>query len=765
MDDISQKLLQALSDIGGRPPGAQSAPGPTTPESTSGQEDGKHDRWRMLLVELVYLINATLEDAHYWEGLKAERDTSRQLSRILDELDQMAVHDGFVRISHRGGSSLNISEQADYVIQFGDITVDMPAVASLIGRMGIRLKHLEGRLTTTFEALAHQGFNKLVVKLPGESPAAMAAMVLSLRVISGFNQAVEKKSAIVLAQNKSPYSLYPIGDENHQPDLNLTLLAAVNHLDQDAMAKLLDQVSAKVGPAGTQLTLFENIFKIKSLRERLTRPPLEVVFDTASRLKTDPSGMASGGSLQKGTTRLKTDPSALKEGVARFVKGKFGQSPQTASQMMQSIYGMDYRRIKPQGLGRRLKLVTDLLNSMQKTPTGQNVAAEVLRRIQVRMDQVPDEILEDFVVQDAELKFWSEGAETTVSKVDKDLLEIIDHSKSRSDARKQRRIRLTPEKNYSDTNVAAIASDFGISVQDTSDIIRLFNKCFDTQGNFLRAAFENKVSKFAAYEKKVFEILWEFLKETSRRSNRLPLLYSLQLLVRETKQPIQAIKLLLTHFIQDPGNVSYADRNAIMLANQFLRSYIKESDMDIEMTPEEVLRVKGGLDKNAVNYAVWKIDAQQIAFLEKMVSIRKSLIEAMEPDLAAGPLFPARFLLALEREVHIFLALVGGKTTLEVLRSALNVYGNPASHIYHLQESTRHLNPLLLHLAAIIRGFARQADKTDVPLLDEVKLRQDLFRALHDDLRYHALVRQVIGLIDELKAGIGAGPVKSQSAT
>ncbi len=755
MDKSAQKLLQELRTIGNRPPELKSTPKPK-------HEDGKLDRWRILLVELIYLIHTAFEINSTGKDAKGYKDTFRQLSRILDELDQMTIHDGFVYISHRGNGGLGLAKPASYMIQFGQIIVDRATVVSLISRMGIRLKHLEGRLKTSFQTLADQGFKKLTVKLPGESPEAMAALHVSLEAICGFKTAVEQKSAIVITQSNNPYSVLPVCNEHHLPDPNLTMLAAVNDLDQNAMTKLCDQAIAKTGSSQTPITIFESIFKIKSLRQRLTRPPLEVHVDPVFWPQAKINEAASDGHHQKKPAQSKADPSALKDGVARFVKGKFGKSPQTASQIMQSIYGMDYRRINSQGLGRRLTLVTDLLNSMQKTPSNHNVTSEVLRRIQARMDQVPDEILEDFVVKKEELKFWSEGAEKTVSRIDKGLLKIIDESKSRSGARRQSRIRLAPEKDYIESDFAKIASDFSISPKDTADIIRLFKSCFDSQGNFLRAAFENKVPKFAVYKKKVFEILWEFLKETSRRSNRLPLLYSIQLLIRETRQPIQAIKLLLAHFIQDPANVVYADRNAIMLVNQFLRSYIKDSDMDIEMTPEEVLRVKGGLDANAVNYGVWKIDAEQQAVLEKMISVRKKLIETLAPDLATGPLLPARFLIALEREIHIFLALVGGKIPYEVLRNALNVYGNPASQIYHLKESTRHLEPLLLHLAVIIRGFARLADQSDFPLLAEVKIRQDQFRALHDDLRYHALVRHVMNLIDELKDSVEAGPVKSK---
>ncbi|MGD8667148.1 MAG: hypothetical protein PVI58_14170 [Desulfobacterales bacterium] len=749
MDKISQELLQALSETGGRVPDALSSQRPASRTPEAQRQDGDHDRWRILLVELAYLFNTALRGDHYREDAKAAEGNFRQLSKILDELDQMAVHDGWVRFDYRGRRRIQPAKPADYVIQFGNITVDVPGVISLIDRMGIRLKHLEGRLVKSFETLADHGFSRLMVKLPGESPKEMAALRTSLQVLSGFNRAVEKKSAIVLIDQQRSYSQFPVYAQSHQPDANLTLLAAVNQLDQDAIAMLLVQATDQISADGKRLPIIDAIFKIKGLRQRLTRPPIQVAIDPASRFQAAPGAIGSDGDLQKNETELKADPSVLKDGVARLVKGKFGNSPQTASRIMKSIYGTDYRRINSPGLGQRLKLVTDLLNRMQKTPGARNVTAEVLRRIRTRMDQVPDEILGDFIVTEDELKFWSGSAETTVSKVDKDLLKIIDHSKNRSDARRQRRSPLTPEKDYADPNFEAIASDFGISPQDTAAIIRLFKSCFDGQNDFLRSAFEKKVSQFAAYKKKVFEILWEFLKETSRRSNRLPLLYSLQLLVRETKQPIQAIKLLLAYFIQDPGTATYADRNAIMLVNQFMRSYIKESDMDIEMTPDEVLRVRGGLDKHAVNYAIWKIDVAQEVFLEKILSIRKKLVEAMEPETAIEPLLPARFLLALEREVHIFLSLVGGKTSLEVLRSALNIYGNPASQIYHLKESTNLLEPLMLHLTTIIRGFVRNADKSDLDLLAEVKIREAQFRALHEDLRYHALLRQVMGSIDE----------------
>jgi hypothetical protein len=237
---------------------------------------------------------------------------------------------------------------------------------------------------------------------------------------------------------------------------------------------------------------------------------------------------------------------------------------------MKSIYGKDYTGIKPQVLGERLRLITDLLMHMHKSPIDQNVAAEVLKRIQSRMNQVPGEILDD--------------------------------SKTRADTWKKRQFQLSPDKNFTVQDFESIAADFEILVRDAQEMIQLYQNCFDDRGNFLRAAFEKNVPGFARHEKKVFEILWEFLKETPQRSNRLPFLNSLQFLVGELKKPIQAIKVLLADFTQNPESVYYSDRHAMMLVNQFLRDYNKEVIMDIEMTPEEVLLVRGGLDENVVNY-------------------------------------------------------------------------------------------------------------------------------------------------------------------
>jgi hypothetical protein len=193
-----------------------------------------------------------------------------------------------------------------------------------------------------------------------------------------------------------------------------------------------------------------------------------------------------------------------------------------------------------------------------------------------------------------------------------------------------------------------------------------------------------------------------------------------------------------------------------MLAIQFLRTFNKEINMDIEITPEEVLMVNKGLEPGVRRYLAWKIDGEKKRFVEKIVTIRKKLIQSFEQEGSDLKVLPIRFLLALEREAHIFLALVGGKTATAVIQGALNVYGNPASQIFLLKESPHYMTGLLQHLGILIRGIGRVGQESDFTLLDDIKKRQRGFFNLSEEPRHTALVRRTLGAIDTAKHEISS---------
>jgi len=88
MSDSVDNLLQQLGGVGS-PGGELTSPQETVEQMvTAVQSSEQLDHRRMLLVDLVYLINGAFRDVHYWEGLKTDRDTTKELVKILHELQQ-----------------------------------------------------------------------------------------------------------------------------------------------------------------------------------------------------------------------------------------------------------------------------------------------------------------------------------------------------------------------------------------------------------------------------------------------------------------------------------------------------------------------------------------------------------------------------------------------------------------------------------------------------------------------------------------------------
>ena len=109
-------------------------------------------------------------------SVKAKKDTFKQFANILHELNQMPDHDGTVKIAFRGSPGTKVSSKSDYVIRFGKLNVDIAAASAVIKRMGIRLKHIEGRLIKAFEVLATQGIETILLKIPDSSNEALERM-------------------------------------------------------------------------------------------------------------------------------------------------------------------------------------------------------------------------------------------------------------------------------------------------------------------------------------------------------------------------------------------------------------------------------------------------------------------------------------------------------------------------------------------------------------------------------------------------------------
>jgi len=269
----------------------------------------------------------------------------------------------------------------------------------------------------------------------------------------------------------------------------------------------------------------------------------------------------------------------------------------------------------------------------------------------------------------------------------------------------------------------------------------LLQSSFDREGRFQRKVFENNLKEFAKYERNIFQFLWHYLKQINNRQDRVSYLNSLQLLIAEMKDPKQALLVLLADFIKTPMQVTFFDRNALILSNILLRKYNQELRNEIEITPEEVLMVREGLDAERVAMAVEQVTLQQEKFYQKIRLIHEGLQQALNPRAMASKPMPVRYLITLEREAYIFLSLIGGSAAHKIVRDAAEEYGNPHARIYMLEKSSENVPAIMQLFKVVIRGLHRFADVSDLPILNSISEQEKAFMSKVPDNQYLTVKR------------------------
>ncbi|MEJ5358511.1 MAG: hypothetical protein WHT06_07510 [Desulfobacterales bacterium] len=774
MDDLAARLLEELG-------------GPSSPEE-SGRTPGTGgegvEAVQVLLIEAVYLLNACFREVLYWEGRRSEKDSFLQLVSVLQQLGRVAGEGGLLRIRRLRPVAGPGGPRPDLSVQIGDLQLDGSQVLALIRRAGIRLKHLEGRFFKAAELLTAEGWDTIEIRLPGEEPEALEGLRAAVRILSAHRQAAERGAPILYPRDGRMHQVLPVTDDQGRPDPNLTLLAAENGLSPEAMKAIVARVGGLLKrPEGAALRrqtpdVYRALFALRRLRASLKRPPIEIGIDRS------PAGgseaVPAGGAAPPAGTEKRaaqpppeagaggvgaaagTPPSAggavadIAAGLAAFFQRLPEGHRVAAQKAADGLLRNDYVRLDPERLGERLEDIGRLVHALETRPAAAPLLESVLRRLEENLGQLSGETLGDLTVSGTRLKLWREGGERDLGQVSEPVARALDTAKDRVAARRRLREVAGEGPLYLARDAGALASFFAVPVEEMEAILRLFRSCFDARGSFQRLLFEKRVPELARYPRKVFAVLWEFLKDMPHRSDRLPFLNSLQLMIKEIRQPLQALKIVLTDFVGEPERIQYPDRNALMLAIQFLRRYNKEINVDIELTPEEILRVRDGLDEKTVAYALWKVNNESRRFLAKALAIRKTLGAALDPATAPIAALPARFLLALEREQHIFLSLTGGDKAASILHAALAVYGQADAAAHRLAAALALQAGLLQHLSVLIRGLGRVGGESDLLLLDRLRSQERPFLDNAPDARTAALVRRVFGWIEPAKQEIRA---------
>jgi len=266
-------------------------------------------------------------------------------------------------------------------------------------------------------------------------------------------------------------------------------------------------------------------------------------------------------------------------------------------------------------------------------------------------------------------------------------------------------------------SLEAVSKAFNIPVNVAGSITVLLQNLFHSQACLNPKAFEPTINELVQYGIHAFELSWCYFKLLVDSSNRVAFLNTLQHLISRVDRPKHALRILLSDFCRDPEHVVASDRDAIMLANILLRTYNKELYVDIEMTPEEVLNVRNGLDQDVVHYVQFRIDSVEPRFSDKVQSVHTQLVAAIRSDQPAACFHR---LLYLQREIFIFLSLLSGSVAHRLLTSALTEYGDPQSRIYRRTAGGPMVSDFLQQLKILIRGVGRVGSEDDVALLRKI---------------------------------------------
>jgi hypothetical protein len=737
LDEEAERLFQELGGI--ERTQQKTANGDRLADGLLAKEK-ELDVLRILLLELTQLLGYFLTDARLLQNTRIANDPFIRFIDILSLLSKKSHRDKNIFIRFRGQTpNHGVPEKLDYVIRFGNIKIDVDTAYKMTNRLDSGSESLTHGMIKAFEIFSERNVSNLYLKLPKESAKEFDLIRISLCILSQYKTALKSSSLIVIEKDGKKMSFPVIEDEGGQPDPNLTLVAGLNGLKQTTLRNLITKVNTWLKksastPSGSQfVNVYNALFGIRKLQGKLIRPPLEI--NNVQHLMLD--------SDYDGTTDEKAPVTKEKLQVTRLAMAISSGSPYREAQVVESVYGNDFAEIDSSRLELRIESASDLLNCIGEQSEDPGIENEVLDNIEMRLELVKDDVFDKLFA--ATKVSRKSGEEKTITRrMHEKFYKMITFFKGRSVARKKMKAMILQDIDFDEQDYETIGKDFDTTPREAKELIRLLKGCFDRQGRFFKTGFERNIPEFEKHEKKIFEFLWHYLKETPHRTDRVAFLNSLQLMIARMKQPKKAIQTLVTDFFSNPGEISFSDRNAVMLANILVRKYNKELMHDIEITPEEVLLVEEGLDRDAADTASKIIDGNEEIFFEKIKTIHICLKQALGPGGLDSHPMPLRFLLALEREIYIFLSLVDGSVARSVIISALNEYGVPESEIYRLEKSRPNMLSLLQLLKVIVRARGRLNKVKDITSLDKIIQRDTDFLGLGKGMQHMDMVGRVI---------------------
>ena len=740
LDSEAQKLFEQFGGMETWKASEQSGQGADGLAQSLLQEQKRLDKVRILLIQMACLISRYLSDNSFAYKVEGENKIFQKLTDVITKLTKVASHHlGGAFIRYRGApSDSQLPEKYDYEVIIGNTSVDSHMAPRIARRTGTQAAKLPDQLIDAFTVFSEYGVNNIFIQIPEQLPEYFRTMQLSLRILSGYKQAVQNGSPIIVGADDRNRPVPLINDENMFPDPNLTLMAGINRLSPKSMESLVEKVDNWLRkqnnmPAARKYAgVYNAAIELPKLRAQLKKPPLEL--NNVKWLITNED---------------KDDAVSLEKAyIAQLVMDTAGATPQKVAKMIKSVYGDDYAKINKVMLGERLNLSSDLLVAVEKRSAEEKYKNEVLVNLQERLDQVKDHIIDEVQVHEDTGEERRVGKPVPPDAVHSQIYGMVKFFKGRSATRKKMVALAHRPMEFKRQDFEILAKDFHISLEEAQTLVQKLKACFSENGRFVKRNFQAAVDHFRIYEQKIFAFLWHHMKDVILPDDRVSFLNSLQTLTAQMNQPKRAFKILLEDICSDPEKVQFSDNKAVMLANLIVHRPDKAL-ADYEITPEDIVLNRHSLDPMVVEYASWRIEKESEVIFTKVNTIHSKLAEALSLGQTSEKQIPVPVLLNLERELYIFLSMVACDTGRNILRSAIHEYGNPGAEIYHLKESAKFMGGLLQNLRVALRGVGSVGASYDVGLLESVKARNEDFQRLKNDRQFRTQARLITEWADE----------------
>ncbi|MFH1983439.1 MAG: hypothetical protein ABIL58_16465 [Pseudomonadota bacterium] len=732
LDEDALALFNSIGGIDTRKRTGLSPTGRREMENKLLEEQKRYDRVRVELSRLLFETGRYLKGKGLQPPNASDMAIFNEIRSICRELTEFPARKKTILLRYRGlSSNPKAAKSSGYEVIFDDILLNSEIAEAAEKRQGKTANSLLGEMEKSFKMFDDKGISSLFLRLP-QNEKMMDQTIESLQIIAQYFEAVKSGGAIILTRGDRTLAFKPVTDELNSPDLNLTLLAILNNLKPQTIGGLVEKVNTIIRKQASsvsydqQLNVYNFIFRIKKLRDRLIRPPIEannlkwLVVDNESE-----------------------QISKEKAQVARFaVDCAGGQHVQTA-RLLKSVYGKDYGEIDSREVAERLQMSSGLLNSIESTTKDKDVEKEIITNVEKRLDQVHDDVYDNLVVSAGQVTTLTGSKETFLGKVNSRITGLVSFFKKRSVTKRKMRTIVNRVVDFDSQDYKTLAEDFAVTEEEAKDLIEMLKSCFDEKGNFKKGTFAKIIPEFVRYERRIFEFLWHYLKEAVHQTDRTAFINSLQLLVARLKQPKSALKIILDDLCKNSNVVKFADRKAFMLGNLLVRKYNHEL-VDYQFTPEDVLDVREGLEKNITAYAQWKIGHSREEIAEKVSTMHKRLREALDAKEDDRPVsMDVPYLIGQEREAMIFFSLVGGDGAATIVFGALNEYGDPGADIYNLRQSRSYLADLLQMLKVLVRGAGRFEASEHTASLDLIKNNLSGFTGLISAPHHEDLLNQI----------------------